>query len=147
MRLPEATLPRLYKRYEGQLFFRQANDDDGRRIMAEIQAGVFATDRISLDPRFTPAQAANRYQHWIEDELNRGSKAYITTFKSEDIGFSILRNDGDGRFNGLFGGLYLEKKKRRSVLRSDGPTSRRPKNLAERRSRPTWRQTIWRRSR
>jgi hypothetical protein len=111
MRLHEVTLPRLYKRYESHLFFRQANNDDVRRIMAEIQAGVFATDRISLDPRFTPTQAANRYQHWVEDELNRGSKAYITTLKSEDIGFSILRNDGEGRFNGLFGGLYLEKKK------------------------------------
>ena len=111
MRLQGLSLPRLYKRYEGHLFFRQASAEDVRRIMAEIQAGVFATDRISLDPHFTPAQAANRYQHWIEDELNRGSRAYITAFKSEDIGFSILRNDGEGRFNGLFGGLYLEKRK------------------------------------
>ena len=110
MRLHEVTLPRLYKRYENHLSFRQATGDDVRRIMAEIQAGVFATDRISLDPRFKPAQAANRYCHWVEDELNCNSNAYITTFHSDDIGFSILRNDGEGRFNGLFGGLYLEKR-------------------------------------
>jgi hypothetical protein len=111
MRLHEAAFPHLYKRYEKHLSFRQAQDDDVRRIMAEIQAGVFATDRISLDPHFTPAQAANRYRHWVEDELSRASKAYVTTYKSDDIGFSILRNDGEGRFNGLFGALYLEKAK------------------------------------
>ena len=110
MRLREVTFPRLYQRYEKHLSFRQAQDDDVRRILAEIQAGVFATDRISLDPHFTPTQAANRYRHWVEDELNRNSKAFVTTYKSDDIGFSVLRNDGEGRFNGLFGALYLEKK-------------------------------------
>lgn len=110
MRLREVDFPRLYERYERYLSFRSAQDDDVRRVMSEIQAGVFATDRISLDPHFTPVQAANRYRHWIEDELNRNSKAYITMYKSEDIGFSILRNEGEGRFNGLFGALYLEKK-------------------------------------
>lgn len=111
MGLHNVVFPQLYKRYENDLSFRQANANDVRQIMAEIRAGVFATDRISLDPRFTPTHAANRYRHWIEDELNRNSNAYITMFKSRDIGFSILRNDGEGRFNGLFGGLYLAERK------------------------------------
>ena len=110
LRLQEAVFPRLYQRYESQLSFRQADAKDVIRIMSEIQGGVFATDRISLDPRFAPAQAATRYRHWIEDELSRNSKAYVATFKSDDIGFSVLRNDGAGRFNGLFGGLYPAKK-------------------------------------
>jgi len=110
VRLHEVAFPRLYKRFEQQLSFRQAQDDDVRRILSEVQTGVFATDRISLDPHFTPAQAANRYRHWVEDELSRKSSAYIATYKTDDIGFSILRDEGQGRFNGLFGALYLEKK-------------------------------------
>jgi hypothetical protein len=110
MRLHDAVFPRLYARYEKHLSFRQAQDDEVRRIMAEVQAGVFATDRVALDPYFTPALAANRYRHWIEDELNRNSKAYVTAYRSDDIGFSILRDEGEGRFNALFGALYLEKK-------------------------------------
>ena len=111
MRLRELVYPPLYKRYEKHLTFREAKEEDVCRIMLEIQAGVFATDRVSLDPRFTPDQAAIRYRNWVEEELHRSSKVYITMFKSDEIGFSLLRNDGGGRFCGLFGALYSEKNK------------------------------------
>jgi hypothetical protein len=111
MRLGAASFPRLYARYERLLGFRHAaGPDDMQRILAEVDAGVFANDRISLDPRFGAAHSALRYHHWIEDEVRRGSLALVTTFKSEDIGFSILRDEGQGRFDALFGALYRERR-------------------------------------
>ena len=46
----------------------------------------------------------------MAQELRGRSRAFITAFRGTDLGFSILRDDGDGRFNSLFGALYSGQK-------------------------------------
>ena len=47
--------------------YSRMDQADMEFMYENIRNGVFKTDRVSLDPHFTPEQAANRYVCWIED--------------------------------------------------------------------------------
>lgn len=61
-------------------------------LLNEIRDGMFRTDRVCLDPHFSPVQAANRYEGWISDELDRGSQTYKLTYKDSSIGFFTFKD-------------------------------------------------------
>ena len=103
-------LPATYVRFGKDLTSHAATPSDVERVLAEVRGGVFQTDRCALDPAFAPGLAAQRYGNWIGDELERGAEIYITSFKGEDLGFSVLKDRGQGQFHGLFGALYSGNK-------------------------------------
>lgn len=107
--LDSIVLPDRYQRIIQSLSVREASAADTDKILAAVKGGVFGNDRISLDPSFSPALAANRYYNWIKSELGNTSIAYIVSHKNSDLGFSILKNNGQGRFNALFSSLFPDK--------------------------------------
>lgn len=107
--LSKISLPDHYQRIAKGLTVREANADDIDKILTAVKGGVFGNDRISLDPSFSPALAANRYYNWIKSELGKNSLAYIVSHKNSDLGFSILKNNGQGRFGALFSSLFPGK--------------------------------------
>ena len=78
-------------------------------ILSEIEKGIFSTDRIALDPHFGIKIANQRYALWIQDELKRGAKIFLSYYKNQPIGFFLSRDCGKGYIKGLLGGLFTRK--------------------------------------
>lgn len=67
-------------------------DDVGKkRLFQEIRAGMYQTDRISLDPEFSPKQAANRYIGMLTDEIGRGAELWEQCIDGQGLGFVCIR--------------------------------------------------------
>lgn len=62
-------------------------ESDRDYILSRVGEGLFATDRIYLDPCFTHEQASARYVNWIRDEIGRGADLYNVYFGSQKAGF------------------------------------------------------------
>ena len=76
----------------------------------QIRGGMFKTDRVILDPFFTPEQAANRYVMWMNDELERGSQLFSYKYKEQPVGFSCMKNIREGVYYPVLGGVYITDK-------------------------------------
>jgi hypothetical protein len=89
-----------------------ADDEQGcARLFAEIERGIFDSDRVSVDPRFTQAQAARRYVNWVRGAMNADSQVYEYLYKERPIGFSVIKDLGDGSMDPFLGGMYVDFKK------------------------------------
>jgi GNAT superfamily N-acetyltransferase len=56
-------------------------------ILEQVGNGLFNSDRVFLDPAFSQETAAQRYVHWIEDELERGNPLFDVLVDDELVGF------------------------------------------------------------
>src|SRR5262249_29724352 len=92
--LGKLAIPTADARFAKDFTWHTATPRDIERVLEEVRGGVFQTDRCALDPAFAPGLAGQRYANWIEDELAHGTAVYITSFKGEDIGFSVLADRG-----------------------------------------------------
>ena len=109
--LEEVAYPPVVQRLRKQIVTKLMEPQDMKILKEEIEKGLFSTDRISIDPYFTQAQAANRYNGWIEDELARGTSLYKYQLKEKTIGFFGLREIGDEHYTSFLGGIYNEYRK------------------------------------
>jgi hypothetical protein len=75
-------------------------------VEEEIRKGMFATDRVVLDPRFSLQQAANRYVNWLRDEIERGAHVRELWASGRRAGFFVLRIGDDGVAHSVLSGLY-----------------------------------------
>lgn len=74
-------------------------------MYAQIDQGMFTTDRITLDGQFDGEQARARYKGWIGDELQRKGEAYQFICRDEAIGFCVHRVEEEASY-GILGGIY-----------------------------------------
>lgn len=82
-------------------------DCDGiQDLEREIRNGMFSTDRVALDPRFSPTQAADRYVNWLRDETERGARVCELWLSGRRAGFFVLRIGEDGAARSVLSGLY-----------------------------------------
>lgn len=99
------------------IFRRQVNAIESRTIPEtevdfveqSVQAGIFETDRVVLDPQFSPEQAALRYVNWIADERARGATVHEISFRGSRVGFFVFRASEDGVGISVLSGLYSAK--------------------------------------
>ena len=87
--------------------YKLADKDDIDLIVSEIKKGIFTTDRIALDSNFGIEIANNRYALWLQDELQRGAIAYLTTHNGRPFGFGIIKKAGLNNIDDLLGGLFV----------------------------------------
>ncbi|MEG2522330.1 MAG: hypothetical protein RSA90_00160 [Lachnospiraceae bacterium] len=87
------------------------NHEDIDYLFNEIKAGMFDSDRISIDPYFGKRQAAERYAGWIEDEIERNTEFIKYVYKDETIGFFTLRESTQGVYVSVLGGIYKRFRK------------------------------------
>lgn len=78
------------------------------QLSDEIMKNIFRTDRIFVDPEFTPAQAAQRYDLWVKDLIRNGNIPYKVCFEGEIIGFFVGKNISAKVNNSILGGLYTK---------------------------------------
>ena len=87
--------------------YRYANDEDLNMICAEIENGIFTTDRVSLDNKFGVKLANRRYSLWVQDEWKRGAVICIALFKNQPAGFTLYKFDSDKNLlNDIIGGCF-----------------------------------------
>lgn len=105
--LQDFEMPPTYKRFESSLSFREAQGDECERVLEIVASGnMFTTDRISLDPFFTAAQAGHRYACWSRELLQQGGTMYLAAYKGREIGFGINVERHAGVYDACLGGVF-----------------------------------------
>lgn len=105
------TLSSLQQRMVSAFTYQEMREEDLQELFEEIKKGMFATDRVALDPFFSSEQSANRYIGWIKDEIQHRSSIYKVENKmGQSVGFfgyKEVRRDTGCSF---LGGLYTVQK-------------------------------------
>lgn len=76
------------------------------RVAEQIDLGLFNTDRISIDSHFSKADAMNRYNGMLTDELVRGGELMEYLWEEEPIGFTCFRNISQDEYYQSLSGIY-----------------------------------------
>lgn len=76
------------------------------RTFAEIRAGMFTTDRVTIDPYFEPNQGATRYIGMLTDEFSRGAELMEFLYDGEPFGFASFRKSGESSYHQSLTGIY-----------------------------------------
>lgn len=77
-----------------------------QRIYGTIRGGIFTTDRVSLDPRFSLALSGNRYANWLHGLLQRGGHLYEVLQRGRPIGFFVVTRINERIVNPMLMGMY-----------------------------------------
>lgn len=108
-RLADFEMPAIYKRFEKSMAFRQAKGTDVERTLEIIETGrMFTTDRIALDPIFSPRQAGHRYACWIRDLLRQGGALHLAAHNGRDVAFGVAIERRTGVWEASLGGVFPE---------------------------------------
>lgn len=110
----EPELPGIWQRYAPQIGVHPAEEAEIGDILMRVRSGaVFQTDRIALDPHFSPQIAGIRYANWISDLLREGGcRVHIVTVKDQPVAFGVLTSAGNGVQDDLLGGLLDQESAR-----------------------------------
>lgn len=104
--IKDAILSTLQQRLNASISYSEMDENDLAQLYAEIENGIFKTDRILLDSFFTEIQAATRYINWIKDELERTTQAYKIVYKGDAIGFFTFKEVSENTYYPFLAGLY-----------------------------------------
>lgn len=88
--------------------FLPMTDRDVENMYEYIKKGLYKTDRIYLDPYFTPRQSANRYVGWISDEIKRGSEMFKLVYNGDNYGYVGFKKLIENVYQEFIYGIYPE---------------------------------------
>ena len=99
------SLPHIYSRFEKSITFRDAEDEEIEKILEEVADGhMFTTDKVALDPHFSPELSGRRYSLWARDILKSGAKTVVGLYKGEVASFTIYEIK-DRYYQAFIGGM------------------------------------------
>ena len=107
----EYHMPPLIARFDRGLTVLERKEDL-QRIYELIQGGIFLSDRISIDPDFSPSQSGNRYANWVKGLLRQGGKLYEVLQGEKPIGFFVITRVDETTVDPVLMGLYDEQNDR-----------------------------------
>ena len=106
-------MPAAIARFDrGLTVVERIESADRARVYALIRAGVFKSDRVSIDPAFTLAQAGNRYANWLAQMLTAGGKLFEVLQGEKPIGFFVITRVDEQTVDPVLMGLYDEQNDR-----------------------------------
>lgn len=76
------------------------------RVEQEIRKGMYTTDRISIDNRFSPKDTINHYLGFLNDELARGATIMEFQYNGLPVGYSCLKKISDIKWHQSLVGMY-----------------------------------------
>ena len=104
-------LSQVYRAFMSSFDYHRADPYEIDNIKSAMLDGIFLTDRIALDPKFSVRQSSIRYVNWFNDEIQAGtSTSYIVNMAGTPIGFFLLKNVSEAASDSLLGGLFNEDK-------------------------------------
>lgn len=83
-------------------------ENDIQLMEAEIDKGIFRTDRISVDPYFSKEQSSRRFKLWMRDLIAQGNIPYKVMVSGSPVGFFIFREKTPQVYDGILAGVYSE---------------------------------------
>jgi hypothetical protein len=86
-----STLNSTAKRIADSITYDIMDETELTQLWNQLRMGIFNTDRIYLDPAFTPEQSAIRYINWINDEIARGGNVHKCVLKGNIFGYFVSR--------------------------------------------------------
>ncbi len=106
LNIKNSILSPLQHRLNQSIHYHEMDENDLNDLFFEIKNGLFKTDRIILDSKFTPSQSSYRYINWISTELKRKNKVYKILYKNQTIGFFSLKKLNETTYYPYLAGLY-----------------------------------------
>ena len=107
--LPE--LSRVQQRFYKQISSQPMAGCDFDKMISNVDAGLFDTDRVTLDPKIPDVSTKTRFSGWMKDEQARGSSFYKILYKNSDAGFFVLSPLKDGKITSVLAGIYTDFQK------------------------------------
>ncbi len=98
--------PKHVARFDSDVTVKELHGEVLGKVFAEIDRGMFQTDRISVDPNFSQKLAANRYNNWIKNTLLGNGRCFEVYLKGAPLGFFILKELNSKKAQGILTGLY-----------------------------------------
>lgn len=110
LNVKDAVLSPLQQRMNKDVLYEEMNANDTEILYEELKNGLFETDRIALDSKFTQQQANVRYKNWITTELAKQTQLYKIVYKNNVIGFFTFKEIISGIYYPFLAGLYKDYK-------------------------------------
>ena len=77
-----------------------------KNTIANLEPGMYSSDRFYLDPIYTPEVSFKRYKNWSEDLFNlEGCELYTLNLGDKEIGQGIIQTRGE-QCHSILGGIY-----------------------------------------
>jgi GNAT superfamily N-acetyltransferase len=106
-----ANMDRISKRIADSVTYSEMDEEELTELWEQLRLGIFDTDRIYVDPQFTPEQSANRYVGWFGDELNRGGRIFKCVLNGKTFGYFVSKIDSENVNHVINIGTYKEFQK------------------------------------
>ena len=101
-------LPGIYSRFEKDISYRSATEDEIEKILEEVAQGkIFTTDKVAQDPFFSAELSGKRYSLWAEDLIARGAETVLGLFKGNAAAFTIYEIK-ENCYHAFIGGMLNE---------------------------------------
>ncbi len=107
MKMP--AVPNAVKRIMDRItYMPMTEESEIEMLFSELDKGIFKTDRIALDPFFSPEIANFRYKNWIKDELSRGNALTKGVYEGEIISFGAYKMLENNVMFSYLGGMFTD---------------------------------------
>ncbi|MED1204714.1 GNAT family N-acetyltransferase [Heyndrickxia acidicola] len=111
-KLTRNTLPKPFSSLQEKVEYRSITEKEYEPFLDIIRNNsIFTTDKVALDPHFSPKHSANRYYYWAKDVLSSDGQGYVVSMNKKDIGFFILRKHSESLYESFLAGVYPEHSK------------------------------------
>ena len=99
---------KMVDRFNSVVTYKKMDYEAIDELFEKIEAGIFNTDRIYIDPFFSKEQASIRYLNWVKSEIEKGTLFFNLIYKNKRIGFFGLEEKSKGIYVSFLGGIYRE---------------------------------------
>lgn len=107
MKMP--AVPDAVKRIMDRItYMPMTEESEIEMLFSELDKGIFKTDRIALDPFFSPEIANLRYKNWLKDELARGNALTKGVYDGEIFAFGAYKMLENNVMFSYLGGTFAE---------------------------------------
>jgi hypothetical protein len=102
-------MPATIARFDrGLTVMERTSPGDRERIDSLIRAGIFTSDRVSIDPFFSQAQSGNRFANWVDRMISSGGRLYEVLQGERPFGFFAVSRVNQDTVDPVLMGLYDE---------------------------------------
>lgn len=109
IRRSEYHMPEIIARFDrGLTVAERTQPEERERVYERIRAGVFVSDRVSIDPAFGVEKGGNRYANWLASMLERGGFLYEVMKSEKPLGFFVILRKDEDTVDPVLMGLYDE---------------------------------------
>lgn len=106
-------MPDAVTRFDrGLTVAHRVSPEEWQPVFDRIHSGIFRSDRVTLDPAFSPEMGGNRYANWLRNMLLRGADLYEVLQGEKAIGFFVIIRKDENTVDPVLMAMYDEQNDR-----------------------------------